>query len=282
MGYIDDETSSSKSRPRDIFVIATPTKTYRHTSHPVDVVYAGDTYTALTMDRGPQQLAQDATAREMIVYLPITHELVQRYFATGIPEHGVTVTYYRLQEISGVAIQQCVGYAQSMSVDGHIASVRVPSVTDDAFKITLPVVRAQKLCNHVLFDARCSPSPGVDGPSAAAFSFAATISAQTGLVLSISTMSGRPDGWARYGRVEHGLSGQRRTVVEQVGTQLTLNEPFVGTANGSAITVFAGCAHTIAVCRDTFSNVNNFGGHPHLNSTVGPYTPGGIGIIQQA
>lgn len=280
--YADDETSVSQSRPRDLFVIATPTETYRHTSHVVDIVYGDDTYTALTIDRGPQQITQEASGHELIVSLPITHPLVQRYFASGIPPHGVVVTYYRLQEVSGMAVQQCSGFAQSMSVNGNIADVRVPSVIDDAFRIMLPVVRAQKLCNHVLFDPRCSPNPGIDGPLQAAFSFTAIITAQSGRTLTISTMSGHPDLWAKFGRVVHTQSAQMRTIVNQIGNLLTLTDPFVGAADGSGIVVIAGCGHTLQICKGTFNNVTNFGGHPHLNSAVDPYSRGTLGVIIQA
>jgi hypothetical protein len=282
MTYDTDETSSSQSRPRNLYVIVTPTELYRHTSHPVDVVYAGNTYTALTMDSGALEVTSDPTGRELIVQLPIMHPLVQRYFASGIPPHGVVVTFLRMQEISGVAVQQSSGFAQSMAVDGHVATIRVPSVIDDAIKIMLPVVRAQKTCNHVLFDARCTPGPGgIDGPDPDAFSFPANIVSQIGRTLVISTTGSRPDSWAKFGRVVHVGSAQTRTITEQIGATLTLIDPLVNVANGSGIIVYAGCGHTLDVCKSKFSNVMNFGGHPHLNSAVNPYSPGGLGIIRQ-
>lgn len=280
--YDDDETSPSRSRPRDLYVIATPTKLYRHTSHVVDVVYGDDTYTALTMDRGPQVVTQETTGRELIISLPITHELVQRYFSSGIPEHGVVVTYYRMQERSGIAVQQYSGFAQSMSVEGNIASIRVPSITDDAFRIMLPVVRAQHLCNHILFDARCSPNPGVDGPSEAAFSFPAVITSQSGRTLTWTAEIVVGDQYLKFGRVIHSASAQPRTILDQVGGTITMTEPFVGAANGSSIVLIPGCGHTLEVCKSKFNNVINFGGHPHMNSAIDPYAPGTLGIITQA
>jgi uncharacterized phage protein (TIGR02218 family) len=282
--YDENERSVSQSRPVDLYVITTPTKTYRLTSYAVDVSYAGNTYTATTMSRGNHQIAQDLTGRELIVYLPISHELVQRFCATGVPEHAVTVVYSRLQQVSGVAIQQASGYATGLSIDGNVALIRVPSLTDDAMKIQLPVVSARKICNHVLFDPRCSPNPGSDGPSPAAFTVAATVISQTAGVgsvsLVVSSVSGNPDGWFNFGRVIHAASGQTVYIVKQVGTTLTLNTQIVGATSSDALTIIAGCDHTIATCKVKFSNRVNNGGMPFMNNEINPWLPNGFGSIQ--
>lgn len=285
MTYDDNERSASQSRPRDLYVIATPTFTYRLTSHNVDVVYAGATYTATTMSRGPHQIAQDLTGRELIVYLPITHPFVQRFCSSGVPERGVTVTYSRLQEVSGVANQQRTGYATGISIDGNVAQIRVPSLTDDALKIQLPVIAANKSCNHVLFDARCSPNPGVDGPSAAAFTISVAYSSQTiavgSITVSVSSVAGKPDGWFDFGTLVHVPSAQRCYIVRQIGTTLTLNTPIIGPTSGDGLTLIAGCNHLVTTgCRDKFNNRVNFGGMPFMNNEANPWLPNGLGSIQ--
>jgi hypothetical protein len=279
--YDDDETSTSQNRPIDLYTLVTPTAIYRVTSHIVDVAYGGHTFTALTMSRGPQQVAQDLTGRELIVYLPITHPLVRRFAASGIPERQVLVTLQRLQQVSGIAVQAWQGFGTGMQIDGHVAKLRVPSVTDDAMRIKLPVVAAQRLCNHRLFDARCAPNPGVDGPAATSFQVNGALVSQSGTTLIVSTLGGHPDGWANLGDVVHVATGERRYILAQGGTTLTLHSPFVGALPGDALTVFAGCDHTIGTCRDKFANVGNFGGHPEMTTSINPWLPKGIGVIEQ-
>jgi hypothetical protein len=281
VSFDSDERSIEQNRPIELYTITTPTATYRLTSYTVDVTYAGNTYTATTMDRGDQQVSQDPTGRELIVYLPIAHPVVQRFASKGVPEHTVTVILQRLQTVSGVAIQQWAGFAQSISIDGHTALVRVPSVCDDAIKIRLPVVVSQRICNHVLFDARCSPLAGIDGPAEIAFTIITTIGSQSGRTVSISSINGNPDEWATFGYCVHQPSLEYRYIQKQTGTLLTLDSPFTSANIGDGIGVVAGCAHDIITCRFKFGNVLNFGGMPNIVPTINPWAPKGLGVVQQ-
>lgn len=279
MAFGDDESSTSQNRPADLFTITTPTVTYRMTSHPFDIVFAGQTYSAITMSRGNQQAAQDLTGKEFIVYLPIDHPIVQRFVATGIPEFGVLVSYQRFQAVSGQASSQWAGFATGISIDGHTALLRVPSVVDDAMKIKLPVVRAQRVCNHTLYDNRCTISRAL-------FEVDTTIVSQTvsptTTTLIVTSMGGKPDRWASFGEVLHGPTSQRPMILSQIGTTLTLNVPIVGAGAGDLVEIFAGCAHDVNTCRDKFANVVNFGGMPQMLQRFTPWNPGsGLGSVQQ-
>jgi uncharacterized phage protein (TIGR02218 family) len=152
--------------------------------------------------------------------------------------------------------------------------LRVPSITDDAMKVRLPTVRAQRLCNHVLYDTQCR----VDRSS---FQFTTTIVSQSGATLVLSSAAGKPNQWATFGEVVLAATGERRNVLSQIGTTFTISLSFVGLVGGDTVTVFAGCNHNLFTCRDKFNNVINFGGMPHLNSTSNPWVPGGLGVIVQ-
>lgn len=275
--FDENERSTAQSRPIDLYTITTPTVTYRLTSYPVDVVYAGNTFTATTMDRGTQQIAQDMTGREFVLRLAITHPLVQRYAAYGTPEREVVVEHLRLQEVSGVAVRQWVGFANALTVEGsgdgkYIASLRVPSIIDDAMKVRLPVIGAQPLCNHVLYDTQCQ----VDRNTASSNMYISAIAGNTVTVTFPLAGNGMV-----YGDIVHTPTSERRMVIAQSGSVLTINVPFVGAAAGDAVEISPGCDHTLVTCRDKFGNVINFGGHPELNATVDPWAPKGQGVIQQ-
>lgn len=273
--FDDDERSVSSNRPIDLYTLTSPTATYRLTSHVVDVQYGGFTFTALTMSRGNLQIGQNLTGREFVVYLPITHPIVQRFAASGIPERELLVKLQRLQERSGQAQQQWLGFAQGMSIDGHVALLRVPSITDDALKVKLPTVRAQRLCNHVLYDRQCQVDRN-------AFKVDTTISSMSGITLVLADIGGHPDHWADpAGELVHTATGERRSVLRQIGTTLTLNVPFVGAVPGELVTVFAACSHSLQTCKAKFGNVINFGGLPHMNTAINPWAAKGLGIIVQ-
>lgn len=284
--FDDNERSISQNRPIELYTITTPTTTYRHTSYPVDVPYAGNIYTALTMSRGEQQISQDPTGRELLVYLPITHPLVQRFSANGIPEHSITVTLQRLQAVSAVATQYSSGFATGIKIQGHTATVRCPSIIDDALKIKLPIIRAQKICNHILFDKQCSPSPGVDGPPESGFSSVSTIVSQTivpgFITLVVAGVSGHVDNFFSFGRMVHNATQQSVFILQQIFTAFILETPLVGVLPGDGVTFIGGCSHDIVTCHGKFSNAKNFGGMPQMNSAYAPYDAGsGLSTIQQ-
>lgn len=278
-----DERSASGSRPIDLYQFALPSGTSYTTSYQTDVVYAGQTYTAVTMSRGNEQLAQDVTGRELVVYLPISHPIVQRYAGSGIPERQLLISHYRLQQTSGVAELQSQGFGTGLSIDGRLALIRVPAVTDDAMKIKLPVVAAQRICNHRLGDRQCAPNPGVDGPNLDDVrqpTFIETISS-SGTTIEVTGTGGQPTDWATFGDLLHNASGERRFIKSQIGNTITIDVPFVGAAHGDALFLYPGCDHRISTCRDKFFNVPNFGGHAYMTTRINPFLPKGVGVIEQ-
>lgn len=291
--FDDNERSTSQNRPVDLYTIATPSQTYHLTSHPVDVDYSGDTYFATTMSRGPEEVSQDPVGRELLLSVPISHPVVQRFAAVGIPEQTVAITHLRLQTVSGVAIQGWVGFATALSVSGNLATLRVPAATDDALKIKLPIFRGQRLCNHRLYDAGCTLNrDGLNGPNFA-FRLDTTVVSQAAstvhagaadlVVASAATPSGiggSPAEWATFGEVYNSV-GEARQILFQSSTTLTINAPFVGIVAGATVTIYAGCGHTMVACRDLFANVPNYGGHPHINPKIDPWANKGLGVIQQ-
>lgn len=279
--FDDDEASVSQNRPIDLYTIVTPSAgTYRLTSHPVDIVYAANVYTALTAGRGDTEVGQDPTGRELTIMLPISHPLIQRFAATGIPEQTVYVTMLRLQTVSSVAVQFWSGYATGLSVTGQMASLLVPPVTDDALRVKLPVVRAQKLCNHRLYDSLCQIDRNSFKVVTTAVSQAISTVYAGAATLVVASIGGNPNGWAAFGEIYNAVS-EGRQILSQTSTTLVINSPFVGMAPGDALTFYAGCGHSLTICKAKFNNVVNFGGHPHMNPAIDPWGLKGLGIIQQ-
>lgn len=278
MTYDTDERSASGSRPIELYTFVAPSGTYYLTSRNVDVDFGGFHYVATPMTRGSIEISQDVTGREPTVSLPISHPLVQRYCASGIPERDLVITAYRLQETSVAFVQEFSGFATGMSIDGRMAIFRVPPVLDDAMKIKLPVIRAQRTCQHRLYGADCNPG---DGPSPASFQMTTNLLSQTGTTIAITNGGGKPDGWFTFGDMVQTATQERRMVLSHVGTTLVISVPFVGILPGAALDLFAGCDHLITTCRDKFVNVANYGGHPYMKTSINPFLPKGIGVIEQ-
>lgn len=302
--------SQALNRPIILYTITSAGVPYNLTTNGTDVVFGGDTYTAITVAHEDEDLTQDASGNELVIHLPITHPIVQRYAATGIPDQGVRVTIRELQSTASDAALAWSGVAQSLSVGLNVADIRVPTVTADALRIQLPVIAAHPTCNHILFDINCAPNPGGDwpdfspgsgngGPVRSSFQFGATIDtiSPDGKTFLMITGPSFTDGFFTFGKmfaniVAADLSSERQTrsvVAHQFFTvpprqQIEIDVPFVASADQLRATIWtleAGCSHDPTTCVNKFANIANFGGHPTMNNQHNIWGPAGLGVIQQ-
>lgn len=307
MATFDDlERSQRLSRPIYLYTWTTLGEVYHTTTHGTDVAFAGNTFTALPTIHEDEQTTQDASGDELIVSLPISHPLVQRYVSSGIPEQSVAVLVQRLQSAAATAVQAWSGQAQSIAIDGHWAKIRVPDALADALRTQLPVIAAQHQCQHALFDRGCAPNPGGDWPALSAnseggpvsflFQISTTVAAVSddGLTITLADYGGNPDAFFQYGLITSNGTltrpdaripfGETRSITSHVGNVITLSVPFPATLadlQSVDMIVRAGCDHSIATCITKFANAANFGGHPHMTGAINPWSPNGVGTVTQ-
>lgn len=256
MSYDSDEKSISDSAPVELYEFVLPTQTIRLTSGPVAITYAAQVYTPAALARTSVPVATQTSSAEVNVDLSLTSTLTQAIIAGIIPSK-ITVTIRRYQALSTVAVIIWTGYVADVRIKGGAASLRIASLYAELLETQISTAVLQRTCNHVLYDARCTVARGAG--------VATTISSTSngGRTLVVSTVGGAIDSFYRHGEMLHPITGERRTVLEQVGTTLTIVAPFpTGIAN--AYTLFAGCDHSVDTCKIKFANVVNFGGHPLL------------------
>jgi hypothetical protein len=259
MTFAADETGLQTSKPIELYTFATPAVTYRHVANRrSSYSFGGNTYTPLDIDR--EEIITTPVPNdipEVLVTMPASAQFVKDN-AFGLQPRTMTVTITRVQQISGVGLQWWSGVVAAITVEGRWAKIRSPSSLDDPFKTSLSRVVCATLCNHSLYDARCTIAR-------AGFTVNTTVNgAPVGRTLVVAAIGGNPDQWAKNGEVVHTASGERRAIKSQVGTTLQLSYAFRSIANLDAVSVYAGCDHTVKTCRDKFANVSNFGGHPRI------------------
>ncbi len=271
--FLEAESSEEDSDPRECYEIIFPTFTYRLTSGDQDVTFGSETYYAGPIARGEVGVSSITTPRELIIILPVSHDIPQRYNAGGIPPRLIVVKVWRYQASAGTA--ECVwsGKVTSMACEGHTAKLRVLSVSGMALARRLPTITTGKDCPHMLFDVNCKVVR-------ADYAIEAIVTTFSGREVTINALGGHADAWAQWGDLLHLDSGERMTIQTQVGLVITMQLPIYGLSIGDHVVVSPGCSHGIATgCRDKFRNVLNFGGQPDLPST-NPMFPNGFGIFQ--
>jgi uncharacterized phage protein (TIGR02218 family) len=276
MTFDTDERSVEDGRPRDLYTFDLPAVTYRLTPGVRDIVFDGQTYRAVALSRENTRTPSPTSGETSLeISIVVSHPIVQRYLRAGIPPSSIDVTVRRLQLTSGEAEFEWHGTVKSLSVDGEVAKLHVPSRLSEALIRRLPTLGVGRNCGHVLYDGSCTINRN-------AFKVATTVSniALDGRTITVAGMGGHPDQWAQFGELLHLASGERMTVLSQLGTDVKIHLPIVDMQVGDSVEVYAGCAHDAGTCADKFDNLVNFGGMPEL-PTKNPFLPNGYGIIEQ-
>jgi uncharacterized phage protein (TIGR02218 family) len=261
----------------EIYVFALPSTTYRLTSFDEDVAFDGETYASAPLSRSQASLVQVGKVREVVVTIALDHPLAVELRRYGIPPQDTRVTIARFFVGDAESRVQWQGYIGVTSTDAQYTRITIPNRLDLALDCQLPATVAQRSCPHRLFDPGCSVDPVAGG-----WILSPTVASVSGTSLVVSSISGKPDQWARHGKVVRAADGEERGVVSQVGTALTLERPFRTLAIGNALSVYAGCDHSLGDtngCGPKFANVLNFGGEPEMpiNNPAAP-TDGGIAM----
>lgn len=262
MAFDTLEEGLESSRPLELYTFTVGSTTYRYTSAEDDYVDGVNTFTAV---QGLGRTALTAggptdSVGTLTVEMPGTDAIAQLYI-DGIPGVIPTVSIERVQRTDGSKATIFDGTIRSVSFEnsGYLAKFEiVPAFS--GIQREIPRFKFSSLCNHVLYDDRCQ----VDDTSASFRLSAAACTAVSGNTITVTGADANGDGYYTGGFVQTSSADDRRLILDQTGTVLTLLLPFTTSPLGSNVTVFAGCDHTIATCSSKFSNVVNFGGFAYV------------------
>lgn len=267
MTYLDDEKSVHDSKPVELYKFVGTYASFFYTSAPVDQEYDGDTYAAITIERTEvNEGTQDDDGLDITVTLPVESELAVTYAFTVSPPK-LSLTIYRVQP-SGVGVYW-TGPVNNVSVDSHgRASLSCPSALGAALAGNVPSVYYQTPCNNTLYDQRCKIDEAL-------WSQDTTVSSvsEDNKTISIGSI-GSLDGKLLGGDLAL-ANGERRMIVAQTGTDITVNFPFSAAITaGLDCRVAAGCNYAYhGDCKAKFNNQINFNGFPYI-PPINPFADG--------
>ena len=255
MTFVDFETSAHDGQPVELYRFISPTTTYRYTSHGSNFTLDGEVFEATPMQRNAMQGTSQDDSPTLDVQISITAQIVQD-FAFGIAENSLTLQLLRSHGTAANTSLQWEGAVSSISVDGRVARFRVPSRFGVGLAAAIPSVYYQPQCNHVLYDGRCRVA------RSGTFLHSTQVTQVSQVSVEVQDVAGRPNDWFRGGEIVRTSDSERRLIIRQTGNDLTLNFPFRTLVAGDQVQLVAGCDRTAATCRDKFTNIENFGGHP--------------------
>src|SRR5215208_1565927 len=215
MTFLADEQSVSASAPVELYTFtATGGIVYRLTSYDTDFTFASQLYTAVAISRTSTDITGSDEAQEMIITLPASSPLVKDNMFNVFPGK-ITATIVRVQQVSGLSQQVWSGFINSMTTEGRMAKLRVPSIMDDLLATAVPSVNYQQQCSHRLFDDGCTLSP-------VSYSIDTTLVSMTGKVVTVAPFGTFPDVFFQAGEMVHVASTEGRLVLLYSGVTVTL------------------------------------------------------------
>jgi len=261
MSFDAKEISQASGQPVELFEISVGSTNYLLTSHEDEIVVGLKTYSPEQINRGEIQNTMEDHSDGVQVELPATHAFVQMY-VNLIPSDRPTLKIFkshRTDTPTPEVIQIFDGFVQSVGFfnNGSIARLSGLPATASVGR-EIPRFMYQGVCNHILYDARCQVSD-------ASFKFTGACDTVSGISITVNGLSAsKGSGWATGGHIEVPGVSDQRLIIDQTGDVLTLRLPFRVDVLDEVCNVFAGCAHTVAICKSKFNNVLNYGGFPFV------------------
>lgn len=247
---------ATKLRPKELYHFYFGVNHYRYTNFSENIVFGGETWEALPIERTEFTYDSDLNASETEVRGYALIQPMQKYVQLN-PIAPVYIQILRLlDEVAGQYIVLFTGQIDSVAYNNASVSAKCKSLIH-LLNIDLPRMHYQRTCNYSLFGAGC----GLNMASYGVLGTISSISAD-GLTIVIPTASSKSDGWFAFGWLDSG--GGQRMITAHTGTSLTLITPCSEFVAGQPATIYPGCDRTTNHCGTKFNNLVNFGGFPQI------------------
>ena len=259
MSYVANETSRSSGQPVEVFEIIAGSASFFYTSDIAAVPLGAVTYSPVRgIQRSKQVDGQDKRKGSFTVEMPTSDPFAQ-LFLGNLPGFRVRLKvkrFHRADLPNPEVVVVFDGYvlASELAKNGLTTRFRCRDVLG-GIGGQIPRRVYSSGCNHILYD---EDTCRADDTNPAFRAAALSVGSQVSESLTVPGLAAYGDGWFNGGFVEAIGSSDFRLVLDHVGDTLTLLLPFA--SSPSTVNVFAGCGHSIAVCKEKFDNVLNFGG----------------------
>lgn len=247
---------------------------YRYTDAELPVVYNGETYSPLPIQRSATSNSGTLDKSSMEIVLPYNTE-VPELFRVYPPGYvvGLTILQGEADDPANEFVAVWVGRILSCTWEGVEAKLNGEPIST-SFRRSGLRRNYQYLCPHVLYGPQCRASK-------AAATVGVSVTAVSGRTV---TLNGILTGYNRFtgGMLEwHRTDGrpEARTIsavaVSGLNLILTLTGLPSGLVAGASANAVRGCRHTLVACRDDHANTVNYGGTPWipLKNPVGNVSP---------
>lgn len=261
MSYGDIEISNELGSPMFLYEFSLESKVWRYTSCAEDVAANGELYKAIYIeDDGVRQTGEAQTDSFKITMS--FFEDVPRLFKVVPPSRQMIVKRLVRHEYDPQVVVNYVGFVTQVNASepgkAEIECLTLsPTMHRDGLRMAW-----QRSCPYSLYSNSACRLRKEN------FSTSVTIEKASGGVLEASGFAEKSDGWFDGGIVEwidsETGATDMRPIESHNGNTVTLLGKTDGIPIGQIMKAYPGCDKTIDTCDKKFSNVDNYGGYPHM------------------
>lgn len=270
MTYAGFETSTESGQPLELFLFELSGAEFPFNNGESEETFNATIYKPEAIKRGSIANEADKSSQQVNITVPVTNEFAQLYLGVPPGERSSVEIFQRHRTdtpgLETVSIFQGLVSTVTFAKDGKEAVIVCRPLSSTGERAT-PRRTFQGLCNHVLFDDRCTLNE-VD------FEETGTVTVVSGrnvTITGLTNVGGGSDYWEN-GYVE--FANERRLINLQTANVFKLNIEFKNTPVGSTVRVLPGCKlRRIVDCDTKFSNVLSFGGFSWV-PTKNPFESG--------
>jgi hypothetical protein len=223
----------------------------------VSTTYLGITYAPTIVNRSSIHLT-DNFAKSTLSFTFLRSHYFAKALLSEMPEIPVTVTLYKNSN------PYWLGRVVSAKASGISITIDCESIFTSMARNGLRATLCLN-CRHVLYSTNCSVLQ-----ESYSNSYAGIIA--TSSVISVPLIAGVAAGYYNSGIAV--MNAQKRRILTNTTTDITLASPFTGTQAG-VITLYPGCDLTETMCRTRFNNLPNYGGFARI-PTKNPFASNGV------
>lgn len=254
--YIDKEEATQR-KPVELYHFwRDGGEHWRHTDGDIPVTFEASVYSPATLSRSSVKYNAQLEVSTLQINAAYVEDPVLEFIATNPVEIlWVSVMKLHRDQTPLEASVIFIGQIKNVSFKGVSASINCVGF-EHFLRQIIPTWRYQLNCNHSVFDNKC-------GLAEADYKTTTVITLDsTGTELTSADFDTLADGYFTGGKVVFGV--EARTIINHVGSVITLMYKFKALADSDSIDAYPGCDGRVETCRDKFGNVVNFLGFPFI------------------
>lgn len=257
MTYSAYESSLELGTPVELYEFVQGIQRWNYISGADSIIRLGQVYTPMPVKRDRIKQTNDIFKDALKLTFPRDDPFASQFLGFA-PEEVTTLTVLRGHY--GDPDNEYIVYWKGRVVGAKATGNEIHVECESVFtSIKRPGLRArfEYGCRRTLYARGCNVNRELYKLTGSVLSISG------GITVAVSGAALQPAGYYTGGLLV-APNGATRFLTAHTGDQVTMARPISGLVGGMSVSIYPGCDHLRATCRNKFNNEDNFGGFPFI------------------